>query len=120
MQFTPLRKGFVTRRTEAAGHGALAVGSRAVALPGGDLLCSCALTSALTVNDFVPVLYRSADRGATWQEQGPVWPHLRDRWSIFVSVSRDADGGLYLYGTRTPIDRPGETFWSDATQGLKA
>jgi Neuraminidase (sialidase) len=77
------------------------------------------LTSALGTNDFLPMLYRSTDQGVTWSEQGPVWPHLQDRWSIFVSISRDAAGNLYLFGSRTPIEQPGESFWSEATQGLK-
>jgi hypothetical protein len=52
-------------------------------------------------------------------EQGPIWPHLNNQWSIFASISRDAAGRLFLFGSRTPIDQPGEVFWSDATQGLK-
>jgi hypothetical protein len=77
------------------------------------------LTAKLGTNDFLPVLFHSTDGGLTWQEQGPSWPHLKDRWSLFVSVSRDAGGNLFLFGSRTPIDRPGESFWSDETQGLK-
>jgi hypothetical protein len=77
------------------------------------------LTRALGTNDFVPMLYRSLDQGRTWVEHGPIWPHLIERWSIFVSISRDAAGRLYLFGSRSPIDVAGETFWSDATQGIK-
>lgn len=77
------------------------------------------LTSALGTNDFVPILHRSSDGGATWQAEGPVWPDLLQRWSIFVSISRDSEGRLFLFGSRTPIEVPGETFWSDATQGIK-
>jgi hypothetical protein len=134
MHFTTLREGFVTQRAATRGPGALAVGARTVILPGGEVLCSCGLTSALGINDFMPMLFRSADAGETWTEQGPIWPHLHDQWSIFVSISRDAlsplpsppggegkgEGGrLFLYGTRTPIDESGESFWSDATQGVK-
>jgi Neuraminidase (sialidase) len=43
-----------------------------------------------------------------------------DRHSIFGSVSRAPDGNLFYFGSWFPIDTPGETFWSDATQGLKA
>ena len=131
MPFVPLREGFVTQRAATRGPGAIAVGPRAVVLPGGEVLCSCMLASALGVNDFVPVLCRSANGGETWTEQGPIWPYLQTRWSMFVSISRSphplppgregkSEGKcLFLYGTRTPIDEPGESFWSDATQGLK-
>jgi hypothetical protein len=42
-------------------------------------------------------------------------PEITDRHSIFCSIGP----GMFLYGIRTAIDRPGESFWSDATQGLK-
>jgi hypothetical protein len=116
MPLTVLAEGFVTRR-RGSGHGAVAAGPRAAVL-GDEVLCSCMLTSALGTNDFVPVLFRSSDSGSTWLEQGPIWPHLRERWSIFVSISRDTTGKLFVFGTRTPIQRAGESFWSEATQGL--
>jgi hypothetical protein len=76
--------------------------------------------SQLGINDFQPMLARSADGGQTWSEAQPLWPHLTERYSIFGSVSRAPDGHLLYFGTRYPIDTPGESFWSDATQGLKA
>src|SRR5438309_11733200 len=99
MHFVTLREGFVTQRSARRRPGALAVGPRTVVLPSGEVLCSCGLTSALGTNGFVPMLFRSIDGGETWMEQGPIWPHLHDRWSIFVSISRDAAGRLFLYGT---------------------
>jgi len=120
MRFTPLQEGFIALLSATQGPRSVAAGPRTVLLPDGGLLCSGAVSSGLGVNDFTPVLYRSTDGGDTWQEQGVIWPHLQAQWSIFVSVSRDAAGRLYVFGTRTPIDRPGESFWSDATQGLKA
>jgi hypothetical protein len=117
MPFTTLREGFVARCS--SGRRALAAGPRCAAVPGGDLLCSCMFTAALGTNDFLPVIFRSTDEGHTWSEQGIVWPHLQERWSLFVSISRDSAGNLFLFGSRTPIERPGEPFWSDATQGLK-
>jgi hypothetical protein len=119
VRFEPVAEGFVTRCAADQGRRSIAVGPRIVALPGGDLLCSCMFTSALGTNDFLPVLYRSTDLGETWQEQGPIWPTLQDHWSFFVSISRDTAGPLFLFGSSTRIDRPGESFWSDATQGLK-
>jgi hypothetical protein len=119
IRFETLQEGFVTQRPAGPGPGAVAAGARCVVLPGGELLCSCMLTAKLAANDFVTMLYRSADGGTTWAEQGPIWPHLRDKWSIFVSLSRDVAGSVFAFGSRCPIDVPGETFWSDATQGLK-
>jgi hypothetical protein len=65
------------------------------------------------------MLARSSDGGVTWLETGPLWPHLSERWSILVSVSRAPNGELFTFGTRCAIDRAGESFWCDRTQGLK-
>jgi hypothetical protein len=120
MPLALLQTGFITRRDNVRGPGSVAVGPRTVVLPGGDLLCSCMLTAGLGTNDFVPVLFRSGDLATTWVDQGPVWPHLQSAWSISASASRDLTGRLFLFGSRTPIDTPRESFWSEATQGLKA
>jgi hypothetical protein len=119
MRYQILGEGFIHQCPPGKGPGALAVGSRCVALPNGDLLCSFMLTSALGTNDFAPALFRSRDGGVTWHEQGPVWPELRSRSSIFASISRDTAGNVFLFGSITPIDIPGESFWNAATQGLK-
>ena len=119
MNFSILSEGFVTSNPTLQGRPALAVGSRCAALDDGSLLCSLMLTSRLGTNDFVPVLYRSADGGTTWTAEGPVWPELQQQWSMFVSISRDPGGRLLLFGSRSAIDVPGETFWSDATQGIR-
>jgi hypothetical protein len=116
MHLTECGDGFVIR---CAAAGPIAVGPRCALLPTGELVCSCMLTAGLGTNDFVPVLYLSTDLGSTWSEQVPIWPHLRGRWSIFISVSGGTDGRLFLFGSRTSIDRPGEPFWCGATQGLK-
>lgn len=99
-------------------HAAVAVGARCAVID-SDIVCSCMVQSSLGINDFIPVLWRSVDGGQTWKAQGPIWPWLQSEYSIFCSISRSLSGELFLYGTRTPIDRPGETFWSDAAQGLK-
>jgi BNR repeat protein len=119
MPFESIREGFVARCSATPGRRAIAVGPRSATLPNGDLLCSSIFTAALGTNDFLPVLFRSTDGGDSWVEQGPVWPHLAERWSFFVSISRGARGRLFLFGSRTPIERVGESFWSEATQGLK-
>lgn len=119
MKFTAIQEGYVSKR-EPGSATAVAAGPRSVVTSGGHLLCSFLVQSKLGVNDFLPVLSRSHDGGVTWEEAQPVWPHLAERWSIFCSISRAPDGELFLYGIRIPIDRPGESFWSEATQGIKA
>ncbi|MEX0727468.1 MAG: sialidase family protein, partial [Planctomycetaceae bacterium] len=117
MQFEAIHEGWVSKADDADAR--IAVGPRVVRLDDGTLLCSLLRQTALGVNDFQPYIASSRDDGFTWNEAVPVWPHLAGRWSLFVSLSRDDAGNLYLFGTRTPIDQPGETFWSDASQGLK-
>lgn len=86
----------------------VAVGPRCVVTDSGHLVCVFELQSALGVNDFVPVITESVDDGATWSEPRLVWPHLENTYSVFINLSRSAAGDLFLYGTRTPIDAPGE------------
>jgi hypothetical protein len=119
MRTETLTNGFVARGPDGPRPAHLYAGPRVAVTDGGEVLCTAMRTAALATNDFVPCLWRSADAGATWTEAGPIWPHLANRWSIFASISRDATGNLYMFGSRSPIDTPGETFWSDATQGLK-
>jgi len=97
----------------------VAAGPRAVETGTGEVLCTYMVQSAMGINDFVPTLSRSRDGGESWQEQGPLWPHLRTTHSLFGSISRTDSGQLFVYGSSTPITRSGETFWCDATQGLK-
>ena len=117
MAFEILDRGFVSKRATDA-ENPVSAGSRCVTMPEG-LLCTFMVQSKLGINDFIPVISRSNDLGRTWSPDEPIWPHLAGRFSLFGSVSRSRDGELFLYGIRTPIDTPGETFWSDATQGLK-
>src|SRR5574340_1008974 len=119
MQYEILQEGLVTRR-EPGTPTAIGCGSRAAATPRGDLVCSYLVQSALGVNDFKPMISRSSDGGATWREQGLIWPSLQDTCSIFGSISRAPDGALFFFGSRTAIDRPGESFWSESTRGLKS
>lgn len=121
MSWTIAEQGFVIRQSPVARGTDIAIGPRVVMLPDGEAVCSFMFTAKTATNDFVPALCRSSDGGRTWSEPQLVWPHLRDEWSLFVSISRDPySGRLFLYGLRTPIDVPGESIWSDATQGLKA
>ena len=47
-------------------------GPRTVVTGAGELVCSYMVQSASGINDFKPMIPRSADLGATWQEQGPI------------------------------------------------
>ncbi len=113
--FVTTEQGFVFRAISGA-----TAGPRCAVLADGRVLCSFMAQSKLGVNDFVPMIAESRDLGRTWSVARPVWPELRGRYSLFCSISGSRSGELFLYGSRTRIDAPGESFWSDATQGLKA
>jgi len=116
--FTPISQGFISIR-QSGTPTAMPSGPRCAVTLDGEVVCSFIVQAASGLNDFKPMLARSADGGVTWKEQGLLWPHLQDRYSIFGSVSRAPKGELFFYGSRTPIGTPGESFWCDATQGLK-
>jgi len=118
LRFERLKEGFVSLRQPNTPT-SVAAGPRAVETGTGELLCSYMVQSALGINGFIPTLSRSKDGGETWEEQGPIWPHLKTTHSLFGSISRTGAGQLFVYGSSTPISQSGETFWSDATQGLK-
>lgn len=94
-------------------------GPRTVILDSGCLVCTFMVQSQMGVNDLVPMQTVSHDGGLTWSKAHPVWPHLQTELSMFCSVSRAPSGYLSTFGIAIPIDVPGETFWSDATQGMK-
>jgi hypothetical protein len=116
--FEVVAQGFVSRRDPGAPN-PVAAGSRCAVTAEGGVVCTFMVQSKLGTNDFTPVIARSTDGGLTWSDERPIWPELSRRSSLFCSVSRAPSGELFLYGTRTPIDAPGESFWSEATQGLK-
>lgn len=91
-----------------------ACGPRCIVEPDGSLLVSFMVQSGLGVNDFVPLLSRSRDAGVTWSDPIPAFPWLRSTDSIFCSIGP----GPFLHGIRMKIGKPGESFWSDATQGM--
>lgn len=114
-----LAEGYVSRR-QAGSATAIAAGPRCVVTGAGEVLCSFVVQSALGVNDFVTMIARSRDGGVTWDDAQPVWPDCARSESIFCSISRAPSGDLFLTGMRWTIDAAGESFWSDATQGMKA
>jgi len=115
----PIDQGWIKRIDPSQPLGR-AGGARCVVTQPGCLLCSFVTQSRLGSNDFVPAIARSGDGGVTWHDENIIWPDLAERWSILASISRSPDGTLLLFGSRTPIDEPGEPFWSDQVQGLKA
>jgi Neuraminidase (sialidase) len=119
MTLETISEGWVSRR-QSNSTTAVAAGPRCAVTNEGEVVCSFMVQSKLGINDFKPMLARSRDGGRTWAEEHLLWPRLLDRYSIFGSVSQAPDGNLYYFGSRFLIDTPGETFWSDATQGLKA
>lgn len=118
MKFEIIAEGFVSRR-EPGTPGAVAAMSRCALARTGEIVCTFIVQSKLGVNDFKPMICRSIDGGRTWSAPEFIWPHLHERFSSSCAISRAPNGDLHLYGKRTPIDQPGESAWSDATQGLK-
>ncbi|MBM3935039.1 MAG: exo-alpha-sialidase [SAR202 cluster bacterium] len=98
----------------------VAYGSRVARLDSGELVCSFMSGSALAMNSVAPFLSRSKDNGKTWSPATLVWPHLTETMSLFPNISRAPDGRLFLYGISIPIEpgKKGQTYWSDATQGI--
>ena len=124
MTFEFISEGFLAQ-CQPNTAAAVAAGSRCAVLAGGEVVCTFVVQSKLGVNDFVPMIARSRDGGATWSEPQPIWAHLARAFSIFGSVSPAAgeaaagDGQLLYFGARYPIDQPGESFWQESNQGLK-
>ncbi|NQU10311.1 exo-alpha-sialidase [bacterium] len=118
LKFTTIADGWVTQRQPDTPT-AVAAGSRCALTREGEIVCSFLVQSKLGINDFKPMLARSADGGVTWGEPVLLWPQLQDRYSLFGVVSAAPNGDLFYYGSRYVIDQPGESFWSEATQGLK-
>jgi Neuraminidase (sialidase) len=118
MPYKIIAEGFVSKRRPNTPT-AVAAGSRCALTKENELVCSFMVQSKLGINDFKPMLARSKDGGKRWGRPVLLWPHLKETHSIFGAVSRAPNGDLFFYGSRYRIDKPGESFWSDATQGLK-
>lgn len=111
-----LFEGFI-RRNETSPAGLIAVQPRMTVTHTGDVLCTYVEQTGLGTNDFRPMLARSTDGGKSWSHQ-PLWPHLWKDWSIIGNLSTAPGGDIYFFGGRTRIERAGEPFWCDATQGM--
>ncbi|MBL7700350.1 MAG: exo-alpha-sialidase [Chitinophagaceae bacterium] len=119
MIYTKTGEGIITERPLGTATGSVSA-PRCVLASDGTIVCTFIAQSILGTNDFKPMITRSADGGNTWSKPVFVWPTYTEDFSIFGSISRAPSGEFLFYGTRTPIDTPGESFWWDATQGLKA
>ena len=119
MQYEILGEGLIAQRA-AGGPDPVACGPRAVVTPRGELLCSYNVQSALGINDFKPMLSRSTDGGLTWREQGLIGRICGTRIRFSDRSADRRTGRSSSSATRTPIDQPGETFWSESTLGMKA
>ncbi len=117
MTFQVLSEGFVHCCAPEVPQ-SVAATSRAVVTQTGEILCTFMLRLGLDTNDSVPCLARSSDAGVSWQFQGPIWPHLTNLWSFTCSISRSAEGDLFLFGDRTGRTQPGEPFWCQETLGI--
>ena len=118
MRFEIVDEGFVSIQPDS-GATAVACGPRCALTKNSVVVCTYQSQTKLGQNDFKPTISRSIDDGKTWRSQDLLWPHLAVKYSIFGSVSRGANGELLFFGSRTPIAELGESFWSDATQGIK-
>ncbi len=98
----------------------VALNPRCALLANGELVCSFLLQSGFGINDFKAMLSFSKDAGSTWSEPTEIWPHLSNRFSHIgqISVIQGTDTLLY-FGTRIPIDEPGESYWRDDLKGIK-
>lgn len=119
MNYAKISEGYVTQRELDTSTSTVAC-PRCVLGPDGEIICTFTAQSRLGSNDFKPMIARSRDGGASWSAASLIWPDLADRYSLFGSISKAPSGEFLFFGTRTLIDSPGEGFWSEETQGLKA
>ena len=118
IRFDALEEGWVVKRDASQGTHR-AGGARCAVTTTGQVICSFVTSSGMGHNDFVPMIAHPDAGGISWGDPTPLWPHLADNWSILAPVSRAPNGDLLAFGSRSRIDEPGESFWSDETQGLK-
>lgn len=107
-----VREGFVA-------SGVLAAASRVVVTQGDLLVCAYMVRSGAGIADFTPHITVSGDDGRTWEPPRVIWPALVGVASISCALSRSHNGDLFLYGTTTPIDHPGEAWWDGQRQAMK-
>jgi BNR repeat protein len=113
-RFEVVDEGFVVR-------GPLAACSRVVQVGPDELVCTYVTRSGAGIADYTVELARSRDLGHSWTQHGPVWPDLVGRASMSMALSRGHSdpNELFLYGTTTPVGRPGESWWDGERQALK-
>ncbi len=119
-QFEPISDGFIHRCSPGANK-PVAMCSRCVALDRDNLVASFMVHTDLMVNDFAPVLCRSQDGGQSWSDPERIWPHLESSFSISGSISQSSldSKHLFYYGSRCPIDTPGEASFDPTRDAIK-
>jgi hypothetical protein len=105
-------EGFIVRGPLAACPRVAVIGVR-------EFVCTYVTRSAAGIADYTVNVARSVDGGRTWTGHAPIWPDRVGRASMSMALSRAPSGDLYLYGTTTPVDRPGESWWDGERQALK-
>ena len=93
-----------------------------VQLPSGELLAMFALGEAFESTDQTTYVSRSADRGQTWQLQGPMFDKSADPFPIsdYMKPLVLADGSMMALGYRFYRHDPQMTISIEATQGILA
>jgi len=115
--FKIVDEGFVYLAEENSDH-LVACGPRCVVTSSGEIICSFMVQSGLGINDFKPVTVRSKN-GSEWGKPYFLWKEKLEKYSIFGSISIGPNGKIFFFGTRTMIEKKGESFWCEKTQGLK-
>jgi hypothetical protein len=118
MHFVKISEGFV----HEIGRGdakQVAAGPRCVRTKENQLFCTFYAQEALGINNYEVMWAESDSAGETWTGCRSLWPQWQGIYSTIGSVSRSANGELFVFGSRTVIDQPGELDWCEATQGLK-
>lgn len=116
--FFETARGHVYRSPE--GRSEVALNPRSAVFSDGEVACSFMLQSGFGMNDFKAMLAFSQDSGSSWSEPILLWRHLLDRFSFVGQISSiPGTDSLLFFGTRIPIDVPGELYWHDGFKGIK-
>lgn len=119
-RFEILSEGTVVQSPVGTASSVVTAGPRCVSANDGGVVCTFMSQSKLGTNDFVPTICRAGKDSRSWSAPAPIWPELIGKHSIFCNISRSPRGEMFVFGSRTRIEKPGESFWSEETKGLKA
>lgn len=117
--FEILSEGNVVRSHVGEPTSVVVAGPRCVATRDGSVLVTYMAQSKLGINDFVPTIMRSDSAIERWSDPKPIWADVSKRYSMFCNISAATNGELFIFGSRTYIEVPGEPFWQEENQGIK-